>query len=76
MQRNAEVRVTLSDELLDVLQSQARLLRSSASVVNRQSGLRHHRGHGRGWTDTESDPRMTVVSGPLRARRITGNVIV
>ena len=27
MQRNSEIRVTLSDELLDVLQSQARLLR-------------------------------------------------
>jgi hypothetical protein len=27
MQRNSEIRVTLSDELLDVLQSQARVLR-------------------------------------------------
>ncbi len=27
MQRNAEIRVTLSDELLDVLQAQARVLR-------------------------------------------------
>ena len=27
MQRNSEIRVTLSDELLDVLQAQARVLR-------------------------------------------------
>ncbi len=27
MQRNSEIRVTLSDELLDVLQTQARILR-------------------------------------------------
>ncbi len=33
MQSHSEIRVTLSDDLLDVLQAQARLLRVIASLV-------------------------------------------
>ena len=43
MQVCPEIVVTLSDELLDVLQAQARVLARSTAMDGRQPDMRHHR---------------------------------